>query len=83
MPFTSKIEFFLRLNAISELHVCMTPSDQFSQPCRWHCVARCKTSLGQEVNNVTLHKIAICNSNFEKVALFRHALPDSGYLGRV
>ena len=74
MPFTSKIEFFLRLNAISEVHVCMTPSDQFSQPCRWHCVARCKTSLGQEVNNVTLH---------EKVALFRHALPDSGYLGRV
>ena len=52
----------------------MTLSDQLGQPCRLLCVARCKTS---EVNNVQLHKMATCNSNF------RHALPDSRYFGRV
>ena len=67
MPFTSEIEFFLRLNAISEHPVCMTPSDQLDQPCRWLCVARCKASLGQQVNNVKLHKVATCNLNLEKL----------------
>ena len=52
MPFTSKIEFFLRLNAISEHPVCITPSDQLGQPCRWLCVARCKTSLGQQIDRL-------------------------------
>ena len=43
----------------------------------------CKASLGQQVNIFKLHEIATCNSNFEIFAYFRHALPDSGYLGRV
>ena len=54
-----------------QLADCMTPSDQLGQPCRWLCVARCKTSFDQQVNNVILHKIATCNSNFEKNRSFK------------
>ena len=66
MPFTSLIEYFLSLNSISEHPVCMTPSDQLGQPCIWLLCSRCKASLGQQLNNVKLHKIATYNSNFKK-----------------
>ena len=45
---------------------CMITSDQLSQPCRWLLCVTLPASLGQQVNNVKLHKIATCNSNFKK-----------------
>ena len=74
MPFASLIKFFLSLNSISDL--LMNLANSADGPL-------CKASLGQQVNIFKLHEIATCYSNFEKSLIFRHAVPDSGYIGRV